>query len=561
MSSVSKSAFIKALLSAFEKSASYLWLSDAIESGCFNMRHKSFTNEKAKNITFQGKKFSSRKELLDYDFPNNKSIQDNIEEVWNKILELERSGAVKGISEEDAYSPGSIISPILWIEQEKEDGSLKKRLVHHDRLNYQYTKPKFSMVTIANELDRLSDFERIRKHDKKSAFYQFPVTPENSKTLRFKIRIDGHWKFFEWRSMAMGMSGAPYVCQVTNSALSNKFARLYKVYNAVYLDDFWLEDRRDVPDFVGWAESYGLIFKQSKTEIGHSMTLLGLQLNLQEKTARIPEMKAKSLELLAKKIRSGGSANAKDLASLYGKIEFASTVCQTGRINTLHLTKLMSKVDLVTRENEILNLSSDALKEVDFWSTIATHPALKIGKRKLINGRCLASDASSKKYAFVIGPKSVAGDYPEHLKDTHISVKESFALWKLIQAAAETDTDLELLCDNTAVCSSFNKGRSKNTLIHEFIQLSIHFTVKLNCRFKVIWIDTNKMKELADGPSRGVYKKAHLGLTKEGLNRLLHMAPSFGRRCQEGEMVSVFASPVRVGRVIKREINAKKVSK
>ena len=525
-------------------------LSDAIDTGSFDVRHRSFTNENAKNIKFQGIKYASKQDLLDEDFPNSNSVDNNIKEVTKKIQELQKSKAVTEISEEEARSPGSILSPILWIEQEKEDGSMKKRLVHHDRLNYQYAKPKFSMVSITNELDRLADFESLRKHDKQSAFYQFPICETNKKTLRFKIKIDGIWRFFQWEVMAMGMSGAPYVCQVSNASLTAKFSRLYKVYNAVYLDDFWLEDRVDVPDFVSWAEDFGLIFKKSKTEIGPYMTLLGLELNLKDKTARIPELKGKSLEQLAQKILTAGSVKAKDLASLYGKVEFSSGVCQTGRANTLHLTKLMAKVDLVVREHDILEPSAEVLKEIKFWSTITSHPALRIGKRKFTNGRCLASDASSKKYAFVIGPKSVAAEYPEHLKNEHIAVKEAYALWRLIQEAAEVDTDLELFCDNTAVCNSFNKQRSKNSLIHELIQLSLAWTVKLNCRFRVIWIDTNRMKDLADGPSRGVYKKSHLGLTVEGLGRLLRLAPSFGKRVEEGEMVSLFASPVRLGRVI-----------
>ena len=144
---------------------------DAVQSGYFNLRHKSFTNSGAKNVIFRGQHFKSKNDLLNQNFQNSSSIARNLDEVMAEIGCLENCGAIERVAEAEAMSEGSIVSPILWIVQTKSDGSRKKRLIHHDLLNYTYSKPKFSLAKISVELERLADFGEIRKCDKEKCFY------------------------------------------------------------------------------------------------------------------------------------------------------------------------------------------------------------------------------------------------------------------------------------------------------------------------------------------------------------------------------------------------------
>ena len=107
---------------------------DAIENGFFDLRHKSFTNHKAKNVVFRGEKYDSSEKLLNTKFENSSSIQKNLSEVLDEISILDKCGGVTEISESEALSAGSIISPILWVSQLKSDGTKKNRLIHHDIL-------------------------------------------------------------------------------------------------------------------------------------------------------------------------------------------------------------------------------------------------------------------------------------------------------------------------------------------------------------------------------------------------------------------------------------------
>ena len=262
----------QAAIEQVEKSGGHVpeVLLDAVKTGEFDLRHSSFTNSNAKNVIFRGQKFSSKEKLLSLDLRNSSSIQKNLGDVLDEIKSLEEYNALREIDEATAFEEGSILSPILWVSQQKEDGSIKHRLIHHDRLNYTYAKPKFSLSTIGQELDRLAEFYGLKKMDLEKCFYQFRLTKSSSKTLRFKIDTGNGIKYYEWQVMCMGMSAAPFVTQATTGFLAGLYSRTFRVYVGVYLDDFWMELVSRGPEFELWAAEYGLQFKGDFTPNNHN---------------------------------------------------------------------------------------------------------------------------------------------------------------------------------------------------------------------------------------------------------------------------------------------------
>ena len=223
-------------------------------------------------------------------------------------------------------------------------------------------------------------------------------------------------------------------------------------------------------------------------------------------------------------------------------------MCPVGRTQTRALTKNMGSTQLdlngLSDKDEIW-LGLEALEEIKFWSNISSHDPLKIGRRALHCGNVtLASDASQSKYAYVIGDKSYANVYPPHLKNEHISIKESFALNELVKTACRQNTDYEILCDNVTTVSCFNKGRSNNPLIHDLVKETWELLAEYNSKLRVVWIPTSQMEDLADAPSRGFYKRAEFGLTQAGINRIIDLFPSFQTRRHHGDLVSLFAGPL-----------------
>ena len=348
--------------------------------------------------------------------------------------------------------------------------------------------------------------------------------------------------------MAMGMSAAPFVAQSTNNFLCEVYSMKFGVYCCVYIDDVWGNKKAGVPSFETWAGEFGLRFKSDKSEEGSVLELLGVVIDLGAKTARITKDKAETLAKDAHLLLKTGVATSKQLAVFYGRIEFAASMCPVGRTQTRALTKNMGSTQLTLNglsDKDEIWLGLDALEEIRFWAGISDHDPLKIGKRALACGNVtLASDACQEKYAYVIGNTSYANTYPAHLLNEHISVKESYALYQLILKACSQDTDYEILCDNVTTVSCFNKGRSNNPLIHDLVKKSWEFLAGMNSRLRVVWIPTSRMEDYADGPSRGVYKRAEFGLTKEGIERIVDLFPSFEKRRRNEDLVSLFAGPL-----------------
>ena len=261
--------------------------------------------------------------VLAKEFRNSSSIRKNLADVLNELDCLESSRAVGRVTEEEAKSEGSIIAPILWVKQEKAGGVVKNRLIHHDLLNFTYSRPKFSLARISQELERIADFNELRKCDAEKYFYQFRVGQSSSKTLRFKIEVGGEVRFYEWKVMAMGMSGAPYTAQCTSNFLSDYYSRRFAIYSCVYLDDFWAEKSHQAPNFEVFAGDFGIRFKVSKTEEGSAITLLGVDIDLELKTAKITADKAENIENDASLMLKSGMATSKQLAVFYGRVESA----------------------------------------------------------------------------------------------------------------------------------------------------------------------------------------------------------------------------------------------
>ena len=407
------------------------FLEEAVDRGGVNVRHRDFTNNNAKNVIFRGHNFGSHKALMQKEFRNSSSISKNIEEVGMEIQLLLDSGAIEEVSEEEAKSPGSLVSPILWITQMKPDGTKKCRLIHHDMWNYQYSRPKFTLTDIAAELDILAEFLEIEKHDLEKAFYQVSVTPESSKTLRFKIRLHGRTKFYQWKVLCMGISSAPFIVQSSGWLLTETFGRNFKVYISLFIDDFCLEvdngDNR--PNFVAWASTFGLRFKISKSERGSSITILGVLLDLIKKTAQITPDKAAAIAGDGALMLESGKASPKQLATFYGRVEFAARVSSLGRSHTLELTKMMGRTDMNTNElsdSQTLTLDEAAKDDIRFWVGVKDHQKLQIGARKHRNAKLLSSDSSGSRWAFTVGDKSVASDFPADMRNDHINVKEAY---------------------------------------------------------------------------------------------------------------------------------------
>ena len=213
---------------------------DAFEAGELNLRSANFMNFNAKSITFNNRKYSSWEALKKAKIPNYGSIAENREEVEKEVNNL---AALKVVQEVGDFDQEHVISPIHWIKAKQPDGSVKVRLVHHDKHNVFYTKPKCPLPQLHQKIYAMSHLEQMRKEDAKKCFYQYSLSECSSKMLAFEFEgLDGRVRKFVWRVLPFGVSGATYMVQSINRVFADYYSLKFGKFAIVYGlgNEFWI---------------------------------------------------------------------------------------------------------------------------------------------------------------------------------------------------------------------------------------------------------------------------------------------------------------------------------
>ena len=211
------------------------FISQAVETGAVDPYHGDFTNLKRRNFKFRGHFYKDFAHLASTDVPNSPSIYQFQSEVAAEIARLEARGGARFISERDALSPGSIVNPIQWERSPKPDGSWKTRFILHAKGNSFYSRPRFSLADISDEVHILAQFSELAVCDNSDCFYQIRITPAASKWLRFKVDFEGEpVRYMEMLVLGMGVSSSPYIVQSANRLLVEAYSFKFGVYCEVY---------------------------------------------------------------------------------------------------------------------------------------------------------------------------------------------------------------------------------------------------------------------------------------------------------------------------------------
>ena len=348
----------------------------------------------------------------------------------------------------------------------------------------------------------------------------------------------------------MGLSPSPYIIQMANRVLCQYYAFKFDMYVEVYLDDVWHNKKANVVDFDEYfSEKLQIRFKDSKKTSGNIITLLGVELNLSQKTAKIKSHKAEKIAASASKFIADGVISPSKLSAFNGRINYANKITRLGRVNSVELINLLAAYvsgggDVQSEEN-CLVVSELVKRELQFWAMVKSHKPYMIGENKKRCISTLASDASMSRYGFYIDGRCLGGSFGFADADRPIAEKESLALAALVKASTSINNcDYSFLCDNKSSVGAFSKGRSSNKFINQLVAETLIHLNNRNCRAKFLWISTSRMTALADNPSRGVYLRDDFGLTSAGVDRLYDLEVGLQRRREACDLVSLFSSPV-----------------
>lgn len=368
-----------------------------VRAGEIDVMDSNWTLRKPSNIKFQKKHWGSWAGLAAADIPNSPTVDLHRNEVGAEICHLLRIGAIEEIDQTLAVESGSIVSPILWLRDLRDDGSVKCRLIHHSKINIFYSRPKFKMASIEREMYKLADLPGIRKCDLDSCFYQFPIGCSSQKLLRFKFYDGKRTRFFQWKVLSQGFSASPFIVNGLMRLITEIYGYKFGVHCSVYTDDFWHSQFCETP-FDTFGAQFGLKFKAEKTIEGPLVVLLGIELNFTFKTARVRPEKAAKIAAEAKRLLAQECASSEEIAKFFGSVEFCSKVCRSGRINSFHLAKLAAEIEYKDefdlKSDDCIFFGEGCLLELKFWSALESHVPLSLRQVEHECVSLLSCDAS-----------------------------------------------------------------------------------------------------------------------------------------------------------------------
>ena len=315
---------------------------------------------------------------------------------------------------------------------------------------------------------RLGTGAKLAKFDVESAYRTVPVHPEDRWLLGMRWRggvyIDTVLPF--------GLRSAPKIYTAVADALQWILMRV-SIEVIHYLDDFLLFGppgslccERALSASMELCAKLGVPLAAHKTE-GPStrITFLGIELDTEARTVRLPEDKLRRLQREIRVWRGRKICTKRDLLSLIGQLQHACCVVKPGR------TFLRRMIDLSSVAKELhhcIRLNKGFRSDLQWWSYFLPRWNGHSMMSGVIRERwdiTLTSDASG---SWGCGAYTSTGEWfqlkwPQSWEGVHITVKE---LMPIVVGVAIWGRQWEgrivrCRCDNAATVAIVNSGKSK----------------------------------------------------------------------------------------------------
>ena len=396
--------------------------------------------------------------------------------------------------------------------------SSKVRLIHDASrpvgaaLNdYAESEGSLSFQTINDAKDLLTHGAYVAKIDLKSAYRSVGIHPAcfQATGLKWKFEGDGEVTYMIDKCLPFGAKFSPGIFHRLTQAVRRMMCRRgFRV--VVYLDDFLIVEK----SYSRCLEAQHVLIELLR-ELGFSIawekvegpaqriTFLGVEIDTIRDLLVLPEKKLSEFESLVNDMLQRQRVCLKQLQSLAGKLNWASSVVRGGRI---YLRRILDMMKPLRRSHHKLRISKGMRADLEWWSTFL----------RIFNGKSVLSYVNRTHYVYV-DACNVGGacfyngdwkyinwkvDYPG-LANVHINVKEAMMVVVAAQKWGRfwADDDVIVRCDNKTATSAFNKGSTKSqsvmVLVREVFMHSMVFNFALKCFYL-----PGVSNYLADGLSR-----------------------------------------------------------
>ena len=293
----------------------------------------------------------------------------------------------------------------------------------------------------------------LAKLDIKSAYRNIPVHPGDRHLLGIRWRD----RTYVDSCLPFGLRSAPKIFNATADALEWMIARQGCVEFIIhYLDDFL---------FGGSPSSDSCANSLGATTL---IEFLGFLIDTRAMEIRLPQEKLRRIKSMLHTWKRRRSCTKRELLSMIGTLQHASTVVKPGR------TFLRRMIDLSKRKVHLdshLRLNTDFRADLQWWATFIDSwngvSVLSSLCRRPIDAKLVSDASGSWGCGAYFGSRwfSLSWSHCTAWMDTHISVKE---LLPIVIACATwgpemAERHIRAVCDNAAVVVMINKRTSSNS--------------------------------------------------------------------------------------------------
>ena len=459
-------------------------------------------------------------------FPkNHKSARDNIDIVNSKLTKEISMGRIKGPFLKPPFT--NFISSPLGLVPKKEIGQY--RLIHdlsypkgdsvNSHIPEEFTSVSYQNIETVIELVQYYGFNCLMsKADIKDAFRLIPIHPDDYHLLGF------HWngQFYFDRALPMGASSSCQLFESFSTALQWILKERFKIAGISHLlDDFFFVGEANsnkcsvaLNSFLCLSEELGVPIKSEKTESPSTCIIIyGIEIDSSMMVARLPQDKIAKITSLLSEFKSRRKVTLRELQSLLGLLNFACSVIIPGRA---FLRRLFDLAAGHTCPNFRITLNSEARADLRAWYEFILHFNGKscFLYKEWVSSETLKlySDAAGvyRGFAAVFGNKWFAGNWPEMMKDLHITVKELFPIVLALEiwVPALSNHKILFMTDNQAVSDIINKTSSKDKILMKLVRRLVLASLKFNMFFRAKHI-SGKSNIVCDLLSRFSFQEAH----------------------------------------------------
>lgn len=428
---------------------------------------------------------------------NSKSVNENLTMVKTKIDSEITQGRISGPFS-DAPFLHFKCSP-LAVREKKETG--KFRLLHNlsypyneDSVNFNIlesdSKVKYAKLEDAVQIIQLFPVAYMAKTDIAEAFRIIPLHPSQYKLTGFHFKNEYYFD----KCLPMGCSSSCKIFERFSDCLIWILEHHFKIVHVVkVLDDFlfiapsFKECQKSLNFFLCLCKTIGVPIAYHKT-VGPStcLSFLGIELDSVNMVARLPVDKLTEYKNTIQNLLLSPSCTLKDMKSILGKLQFATSVVSSGRPflrrmydTTIGLKKSYSKIKLVN------NIKAD----LEIWyKFLQSYNGVTILSQKTLKSSIklhLFTDSSKFGYGAVFGTHYLYGSFPPAWHKLDIQVLELYPIFILVNLFANKfkNQSIGFHCDNSSVVSAINKQTSKNKDLMRLLRPMVLILLNNNINF------------------------------------------------------------------------------